>query len=402
MKRVVLAPNPTGTGHNVRMLNIGNQLLQSDKELELTVLLGSRQDVFADLFKKSGIDVIDLSPSGVVDSSKKSHLSTELNWKTMISNYFVPTFFNGDKILKYIGLISKCSADVVISDYNINATIAAIILGKKNIFVTERHNFTLVDISLSDLKKAGFDIDDTEIAEAKKYLEKVFEWILKNIDLLITDKVIIPDFLDRLNGDDPKIHFVGSMYRQREGKSLINFNYSQDYIVATSTNTTMLEKDSLLAINTYISAFEKLSKKHPNLKLLLIGDVPNVVEIDNHLNIEVLSYVPNWEELIKHAKLVWSHPGWISVTELAYLDIKSVFYLPSFMEYHEVEAFNRLQFLGLPTISGEDFEGLSDVTSKILNGDLDTSFEAYRILNPSKDGLKRGVDKILSIIESEV
>lgn len=106
MKRVVLAPNPTGTGHNVRMLNIGNQLLQSDKELELTVLLGSRQDVFADLFKKSGIDVIDLSPSGVVDSSKKSHLSTELNWKTMISNYFVPTFFNGDKILKYIGLIS--------------------------------------------------------------------------------------------------------------------------------------------------------------------------------------------------------------------------------------------------------------------------------------------------------
>lgn len=177
MKRVVLAPNPTGTGHNVRMLNIGNQLLQSDKELELTVLLGSRQDVFADLFKKSGIDVIDLSPSGVVDSSKKSHLSTELNWKTMISNYFVPTFFNGDKILKYIGLISKCSADVVISDYNINATIAAIILGKKNIFVTERHNFTLVDISLSDLKKAGFDIDDTEIAEAKKYLEKVFEWI---------------------------------------------------------------------------------------------------------------------------------------------------------------------------------------------------------------------------------
>lgn len=402
MKRVVLAPNPTGTGHNVRMLNIGNQLLQSDKELELTVLLGSRQDVFADLFKKSGIDVIDLSPSGVVDSSKKSHLSTELNWKTMISNYFVPTFFNGDKILKYIGLISKCSADVVISDYNINATIAAIILGKKNIFVTERHNFTLVDISLSDLKKAGFDIDDTEIAEAKKYLEKVFEWILKNIDLLITDKVIIPDFLDRLNGDDPKIHFVGSMYRQREGKSLINFNYSQDYIVATSTNTTMLEKDSLLAINTYISAFEKLSKKHPNLKLLLIGDVPNVVEIDNHLNIEVLSYVPNWEELIKHAKLVWSHPGWISVTELAYLDIKSVFYLPSFMEYHEVEAFNRLQFLGLPTISGEDSEGLSDVTSKILNGDLDTSFEAYRILNPSKDGLKRGVDKILSIIESEV
>ncbi|SDJ64207.1 hypothetical protein [Streptococcus gallolyticus] len=402
MKRVVLAPNPTGTGHNVRMLNIGNQLLQSDKELELTVLLGSRQDVFADLFKKLGIDVIDLSPSGVVDSSKKSHLSTELNWKTMISNYFVPTFFNGDKILKYIGLISKCSADVVISDYNINATIAAIILGKKNIFVTERHNFTLVDISLSDLKKAGFDIDDTEIAEAKKYLEKVFEWILKNIDLLITDKVIIPDFLDRLNGDDPKIHFVGSMYRQREGKNLINFNYSQDYIVATSTNTTMLEKDSLLAINTYISAFEKLSKKHPNLKLLLIGDVPNVVEIDNHLNIEVLSYVPNWEELIKHAKLVWSHPGWISVTELAYLDIKSVFYLPSFMEYHEVEAFNRLQFLGLPTISGEDSEGLSDVTSKILNGDLDTSFEAYRILNPSKDGLKRGVDKILSIIESEV
>lgn len=400
MKRVVLAPNPTGTGHNVRMLNIGNQLLNSNPNFEITVLLGSRQDVFIDLFEKSGINVVDLSPSGVVDSSKKSHLSEELNWETMISNYFVPTFFNGDKILKYIGIFSKYNTDIVISDYNINATIAAIILGKKNIFVTERHNFTLVDISLSDLKKAGFNINDNEITEAKEHLEKVFNWILENIDLLITDKVIIPDFLDKLNEDNPKVHFVGSMYRQREGKTLTNFDYSQDYIVATSTNTTMLEKDSLLAINTYISAFEKLSKRYPNLKLLLIGDVPNVVEIDNRLNVEVLSYVPNWEELIKHAKLVWSHPGWISVTELAYLNIKSVFYLPSFMEYHEVEAFNRLQFLGLPTISGDDFEGLSDITSKILDGNLDTIFEAYRILNPDKDGLKRGVDKILSIIES--
>lgn len=75
MKRVVLAPNPTGTGHNVRMLNIGNQLLNSNLNFEITVLLGSRQDVFIDLFEKSGINVVDLSPSGVVDLSKKSHFS---------------------------------------------------------------------------------------------------------------------------------------------------------------------------------------------------------------------------------------------------------------------------------------------------------------------------------------
>ncbi|MCE2344250.1 hypothetical protein ACXOKG_09135, partial [Streptococcus thermophilus] len=75
MKNILLAPNPTGTGHNIRMLNIGKELLSKNNSLNITVLLGSRQDVFTELFTQAKINVIDLSPSGIIDHSKESHLS---------------------------------------------------------------------------------------------------------------------------------------------------------------------------------------------------------------------------------------------------------------------------------------------------------------------------------------
>lgn len=403
MKNILLAPNPTGTGHNIRMLNIGKELLSKNNSLNITVLLGSRQDVFTELFTQAKINVIDLSPSGIIDHSKESHLSFDLDWDNMISKYFVPTFFNGDKILKYIELISKCDTDIVISDYNINATIAAIILGKKNVFVTERHNFTLVDIPLEDLNNAGFNVNTEEIITAKRNLRLLFNWILTNTDLLITDKVILPEFSDNLKINNPKINFVGSIYKPRQGTDLSNFDYSQKYIVATATNTTMIKEDSILTVKTYVSAFEKFSKKVKGYKLVLIGDIPESTLISKNNDIISLLYFPNWEKLILNAQLLWSHPGWISVTEIAYLGIKSIFYLPSFMEYHEVEAFNRLKFLDLPTVAGSNPYKLSDLTIQILDGQYDSKMaNAYHILNPDKNGLEKATNKILALIESEV
>lgn len=64
MKKIILAPNPTGTGHNMRMLSIGQSLLSKSPDIEITVLLGSRQDVFTTLFEQAGIQVCDLSPTG--------------------------------------------------------------------------------------------------------------------------------------------------------------------------------------------------------------------------------------------------------------------------------------------------------------------------------------------------
>ncbi len=129
MKRIILAPNPTGTGHNMRMLTIGKEILKRCPDDKLIVLLGSMQDVFTPLFKEAGIKIIDLSPTGIIDYSVSSHLEMKLDWNTMIKNYFVPTFFNGDKILRYVDIFVKEQADMVISDYNINAAIAAILNG---------------------------------------------------------------------------------------------------------------------------------------------------------------------------------------------------------------------------------------------------------------------------------
>ena len=50
MKRVILAPNPTGTGHNMRMLAIGKQLKEVNKELEITVLLGAHKSINRTIF----------------------------------------------------------------------------------------------------------------------------------------------------------------------------------------------------------------------------------------------------------------------------------------------------------------------------------------------------------------
>ena len=93
MARILLAPNPTGTGHNMRMLSIAKRLIEKTPNIEVIVLLGSRQDVFTNLFENEGIKVIDLSPTGIIDYSKDSHLEKSMNWNTMISKYFVPTFF---------------------------------------------------------------------------------------------------------------------------------------------------------------------------------------------------------------------------------------------------------------------------------------------------------------------
>ena len=73
------------------------------------------------------------------------------------------------------------------------------------------------------------------------------------------------------------------------------------------------------------------------------------------------------------------------------------------MEYHEVEAFNRLKFLDLPTVAWSNPDKLSDLTIQILDGQYDSKIaNAYHILNPDKNGLEKATNKILALIESEV
>ncbi|MGM0213177.1 glycosyltransferase [Enterococcus sp. AZ109] len=405
MRKVLLAPNPTGAGHNMRLLAIGKKLKQTNDSLEIKVLLGSRQDVFTELFEKAGIEVIDLNPTGIIGYSNKSHLSRTLNWKTMITNYFIPTFFNGDKILKYVDLINAIEPDLLISDYNINASIAGITTNTKSVFVTERHNFTLVDVEINDLISGGFDVDIPEITAAQNDLNRLFSWLIENTDLVITDKVFLETFKSdvQLSNND-KVHFVGSMYVEREDTEAIDFkslliNRNDPYIVGTVSNTTMLEEDKFKNLEVYINTFKRLKTFIPNLQLVLLGTSEKP---KRDSGIVYLPYLPNWKTLIENSNLLVSHPGWITVTEVAYLHVPTVFYLPNFMEYHEVEAYRRLEQLGLPVFSGYNTNKFSNIILEILQTDKDNLFLGYEALCPSEDGVDKAIGLINNLIENEV
>ena len=404
MKKILLAPNPTGTGHNMRMLAIGKGLLKNNKDIEIIVLLGSRQDIFKSLFEKENIKVIDLNPTGIIDYSTNSHLKIDLNWESMIKNYFAPTFFNGDKILSYINIIEECNADVIISDYNINASIAAVLSNKKNVFVTERHNFTLVDVEMDDLKTSGFDVNEYEINKAKKTLNKMFEWLMSNTDLIITDKPYVKKMdenkLMEKFFENTKAKFVGPIYSPRDHYDFPFENYGLDinspYIVGTVSNTTMIKEDKEKNIQVYIEVLNKLRESIPNLQLVLLGCSDNHKEVEGVIRIP---YLPNWIPLINKSELLISHPGWITVTEVAKLRIPTLFYLSSFMEYHEVEAYRRLESLGIPVFNGLNIENFTKkVLDIIKSSDKDKLYIGYNYLAPEYDGLKEAVNLISKLV----
>jgi glycosyltransferase involved in cell wall biosynthesis len=404
MKKILLAPNPTGTGHNMRMLTIGKGLLKKNKDLEIVVLLGSIQNVFKPLFEKENIEVIDLSPTGIIDHSTSSHLEVDLNWESMIKNYFVPTFFNGNKILKYISIIEEYDPDIIISDYNINASIAAVLTNRKNVFVTERHNFTLVDVEIEDLKTGGFIVNEDEINKAKNTLNKMFDWLMSNSDLIITDKPyvekmdenkLIEKFLE-----NKKAEFVGPIYSPRDQVNFSFEDYGVDvnspYIVGTVSGTTMIKADKEKNIQIYIDVYYKLKESIPNLQLILLGNTDNSKHIDGVIRIP---YLPNWIPLIHKSELLISHPGWITVTEVSKLNIPTLFYLPSFMEYHEVEAYRRLEALGIPVFEGLDVESFAEKVLNVINSkNKDVLYSGYSYLAPDGDGLKESVSLISKLI----
>lgn len=403
MKKIILAPNPTGAGHNMRMLAIGKGLLRhASSDIKILVLLGSMQDVFAPLFETANIEIINLSPSAIIDYSVESHLERNLNWNTMIKGYFVPTFFNGNKILRYLDIFTREKVDIVISDYNVNASLAAIISGRRNIFVTERHNFTLVDVEVQDLIDGGFKVNINEIEEAKRTLNNTFDWIMQNTDIIITDKPYVEKMdsgkLIEKYFNSGKIHFVGPIYSSRSGDKVINLekygiDLGKPYIVGTVSGTTMIEEDREKNIQVYIDGYKMVRKQLKNLQLILLGNI----DVQGIEGVHVVPYMPDWTSLIEKSVLLISHPGWITVTEVSKLNIPALFYLPNFMEYHEVEAYRRLECLGLPVFVGSDVKKFADKISEVINN-KDIMYDGYNTLAPEGDGLMKAVSLIESCI----
>ena len=317
---------------------------------------------------------------------------------------FCTTFFNGDKILKYLQTIDEKEVDLVISDYNINASFASVISGVKSVFITERHNFTLVDVKIEDLISGGFEVNQEEISAAQKDLNHLFKWLVKNTDLVITDKLFLDSFESdkMLLSNGKKVYFTGAIYSERENIEPLNFDYlkinqNAPYIVCTVSSTTMLSENKKNNFQFYVDTYQKLKLDIPNLQLVMIGNSEVPV---NDNGIISLPYLPNWKELIQHSSVLISHPGWITVTEAAYLNISTLFYLSSFSEYHELEAYRRLEEIGLPVYSGKNTEELCRMIKKILSNQVDYS-EPYSKLSPTHDGLNEATKLINNLLEEK-
>lgn len=162
---ILFAPNPTGSGHNMRALSIAQAIKKQRPDMPLTVALASLQPTFTPMFEKSGVEVVDIA-GRLVDYSKKSNLSKELDWNNYIGGYIANTFLSGERILSYLALIAEYKPTALVSDYNMAACLAAIFSGTPLVFVTERYDFTLCQLEDHDLADGGFEVNALEMARA--------------------------------------------------------------------------------------------------------------------------------------------------------------------------------------------------------------------------------------------
>ncbi|MCE6996334.1 hypothetical protein LZG04_16235 [Saccharothrix sp. S26] len=405
---VVYAPNPTGTGHNMRALAIAAQVRELRPDLAQTVLLGSMQDTFGPMFAAAGVDVVDISPKGVTNTALRSHLPDRLDWEGMVSGYLVPTFLDGDRILRLLGHFRDAAAEVVVGDYNPAAAIAAHFAGLPHVLVTERFNFSLVNVTNDQLIAGGVEVDGDQLDRARVALDQVFRSITRTAAAVVTDKPPLPglasdaDFL--VLQDQGRAHFVGPMIRplptgdaKAEGAAARRRLGLGDgpVVVATVGGTTMHLKNKQALVDCYLDAFAQLRAREPDLEMVLIGRE----KFDAPPGVHSFDYIPDWMALIRDAAVLLVPPGWITVTEICALGIPAVFVLSSYSEYHEIEPFERLGALGFATQLGTDSVALAAKARELIGSPeaVRDLREKYRAVAPDPHGARRVAEIITSL-----
>lgn len=400
---ILFAPSPTGSGHNMRALSIGQAIRRLNSDISLSVALGSLQPIFTRLFAESGIDVIDIAGTPI-DYSRKSNLTKQLDWNHYIGGYIANTFLSGERILFYLSLIEERKPELVVSDYNMAACIAAIVSDLPFVFVTERYDFTLCQLNDDELRRGGFDLNPHDLCRARSALHRQFEWIIQEATFALTDKPYVPS----LDSGTPieaamlagKAHFVGPMIREPSTDNVNTVRQdlgigNSPFLVASISGTTMFEESKHGVIRAYLETHSILRRENPNLKLVLLGRE----NIDAGEGVISVPYLPGWMGLLSQAALFLSAPGWISVTEVAALHVPTLFVLPSNSEYHEIEALRRLSLLGFPTYLGQSGSDLALAAQAELRKEKS---EAYfrphcRIANPDWKGADRAAELILGV-----
>ncbi|MFI6173279.1 hypothetical protein ACIBCN_41330 [Nocardia sp. NPDC051052] len=364
--KVLYLPAETGTGHNMRAFAMATKLRELVPDVEQHVYLGSKSPIFSPLFESLGTRV-HVAPVER-DHANISQLGTSFDWTTYVTGYLDRTFISGDKMLNAVALIGATVPDVVVSDYNIAASLAAEVSGVPHVLVTERYDFTLGQLENDTLVGAGFVVKNpAEVDMIRTALTTLFDWVTRRARAVITDKPPI----DELDRDTPVFramaaghgHFLGPIVRDECSaapvpRSAVDERFGlagSEYIVAGFGGTTMFAENKQRLLDTYLSAFRRFRTTHPRARLVVIGRQEFSEEVDG---VVFLNYVTDWHSLIKHAKIVLSPPGWISVTELAVMNAPVAYALSGRNEYHELEAMRRLALLGYRVVTEPDVSAL--------------------------------------------
>ena len=406
--KVLYLPAETGTGHNMRALAVAIKMRQLFPGAEQHVYLGSKSTVFTPMFEATGTRV-HLAPTER-DHANTSQLDRNFDWTSYVGNYLNRTFISGEKMLKAVALIGAIGPDVVVSDYNIAASLAAEVTGVPHILITERYDFTLGQIDNRSLVEAGFTVaDPAEVDSIRTALTSLFDWVTRRARAVFTDKPPV-DELDRGTPVHRAIaagngHFVGPIVRDEcaaepapraEVDERFGLAGSQ-YILAGVGGTAMFaeNKDRLLA--HYLAAFAKLRAAHPEARLVLIGRQEFTEQAGG---VVFLNYVTDWHSLVKHAKVVLSPPGWISVTEMAVMDAPVAYVLSGRNEYHELEAMRRLALLGYTTVTEPDEAALLEILQRAFTepefAELATA--ASQVIAPVANGAEAVARSIALVI----
>lgn len=406
--KVLYLPAETGTGHNMRALAVAIKMRQLFPGAEQHVYLGSKSTVFTPMFEATGTRV-HLAPTER-DHANTSQLDRNFDWTSYVGNYLNRTFISGEKMLKAVALIGAIGPDVVVSDYNIAASLAAEVTGVPHILITERYDFTLGQIDNRSLVEAGFTVaDPAEVDSIRTALTSLFDWVTRRARAVFTDKPPV-DELDRGTPVHRAIaagngHFVGPIVRDEcaaepapraEVDERFGLAGSQ-YILAGVGGTAMFaeNKDRLLA--HYLAAFAKLRAAHPEARLVLIGRQEFTEQAEG---VVFLNYVTDWHSLVKHAKVVLSPPGWISVTEMAVMDAPVAYVLSGRNEYHELEAMRRLALLGYTTVTEPDEAALLEILQRAFTepefAELATA--ASQVIAPVANGAEAVARSIALVI----
>jgi UDP:flavonoid glycosyltransferase YjiC (YdhE family) len=170
MKNIALVPRGTGTGHSMRMYAVAKALRAKEKNVGVFVYLESVQTTFQKLFEEIGVIVININPEKIVDYSKQSTLGEKLTWNSTIPNFLGKSFFNSNKVLELLRNFEKVNINLVVSDLDASAILAAKIRKVSSVFVTERFNMPFASMENDKFSEAGFEFELEDI-EPIRYIK---------------------------------------------------------------------------------------------------------------------------------------------------------------------------------------------------------------------------------------